>query len=187
MGRHHFDRISFAVDGDGRSLLAYVGRDAQAPNGMSVFVTTFAAGQWTTPQRIASPDGYPEFPRLAVAIGQRVYLTYFVRDKEFEAGHYTVWVVSGESDARAIPAQAAAALAPPAPTRVPVPAWSQPLRAYPTITSSQPLEVEPGARFETPLHVVSQPAIRALESTALGLAMILPLSFALRYVWRRRA
>src|SRR5262249_47625244 len=82
--KQNFERIGMAVDGDGRILLAYVGQDAGAPKGLSVFVSTFATGQWSEPVRVASPDGYPEYPRLAIALGTRPYLVFFVRDKQFD-------------------------------------------------------------------------------------------------------
>ena len=63
-------------------------------------VTTFAAGIWTPPILVATPDGYPEYPRIAVARGNQLQLAYFVRDNEFDIGHYILYTVTGESDAR---------------------------------------------------------------------------------------
>lgn len=99
---HNFDKLSAAFDGDGGLHFTWVGPNEKAPNGLSVMLATLVDGVWTSPQILASPTGFPEYPRLAVSLGNRFELVYFVRDKEFDVGAYTMWTMSGESDAQAV-------------------------------------------------------------------------------------
>jgi hypothetical protein len=174
-GKHNFDKLGLARDGDGRLLLAYVGQDRGAPKGLAVMVTTFAGGTWTPPERVAAPDGYPEYPRLAVALGNQIQLVYFVRDKEFEIGHYVLYAVAGQSDARPIapvvasPPPAATSSAP-RPTLPPVR-----LQAAPTaLPTPAPWRGQP-RRERTPQAEVARPAARAIVATLLALGLIVPL------------
>lgn len=102
-GSHHFDKLDMDVDGDGGVLLSYVGVNPDAPSGLSVMLTRYFGGQWEEPQTIATPEGFPEYPRLAVALGNQIYVTYFVREEMFEGdADLRVWMVRGESEARSI-------------------------------------------------------------------------------------
>jgi len=102
VNKHNFDKLSLAVDGDGRFLLGWVGTDEDAPKGLSVMVATWDGLVWTNPQVVASPDGFPEYPRLAISLGNQMRVAYFVRDNVFDIGRYTMWIVNGTSDAATI-------------------------------------------------------------------------------------
>jgi hypothetical protein len=102
--KHTFDKLDLAVDGDGRIILAYVGRKSTETTDLSVMITTFYGSGWTSPIAIATPGGFPEYPRITVALGNQIQVAFFVRDQEFALGHYVMWSVSGHSDAKAIPA-----------------------------------------------------------------------------------
>lgn len=176
-GKHNFDKLSLATDGDGRLLLAYVGTDPTAPRGLAVMVATFADGKWSTPVRVAAPDGYPEYPRLAIALGNQVHLVYFVRDNEFETGHYTLWSVTGTSDARAI---APVQFAPPA-TPVPL-ATSVPqvqVIAAPTVPPRPTIEFR-NTDVERPASTLNAPLVDAVWQTLVALAVIIALGRVVR-------
>jgi hypothetical protein len=152
-----------------------------------VLVATFAGGEWAPPQRIAAPDGYPEYPRIAVALGNRLQVAYFVRDKQFEIGHYVLYTVAGESDARAIAPVVlppAPPIAPAAPT-VAIPAVH--LNPVPTIPVA-PAPLPPGNnRLWAPQAEVNEPAQRALWVTLLALGVIVALVGLLRWLWAAQA
>lgn len=170
-GRHNFDKLSLAFDGDGRLLLAYVGANSAAPNGLSVMVASYADGAWTEPEVIASPVGYPEYPRIAVALGNQVYLAYFVRDKQFDIGAYTMWVVAGRSDARGIPPTAFAPI--PTPTPAPTPTPPPALVVHPTVPAPpQPLAPEQAGPTALPHDRLIAPVQRIVALTAAAAAAL---------------
>ena len=165
--KHNFDKVSLTHDGAGRILLAYIGQDATAPKGLAVMVASFVAGQWFPATRVAAPDGYPEYPRLAVALGNQLQLVYFVRDKQFDVGHYVLYSVAGQSDTQA--------LAPVAPTFQAAPVGATPTIALPPITlraaPAIPNVPAPLPAATTPLlspqDVVTGPGLRALTAALL--------------------
>lgn len=169
--KHNFDKLGLATDGDGRILLAYVGKDQSAPKGLAVMVATYAGGQWTAPERVAAPDGYPEYPRLAVALGNHVQLVYFVRDKEFEIGHYVLYSVAGQSDASSHPpATPPAAPAIATPSARPLPAVQ--LQPHPPILAVPTPLPASDSPLDAPQSQVSRPAMQALIVTLLILGTL---------------
>jgi hypothetical protein len=170
-GKHNFDKISLAMDGDGRVLVAWIGANVEAPKGLSVMVMTYADRTWTEPVAVASPDGYPEYPRLVVALGNQVHLAYFVRDDQFRLGHYTVWTAHGRSDALSSPPVAMEpALAAPNPTPiVPTPAVF-PVYIPPTVPAPGP---ETTVLRTSPQQAVNQPIIAIVTVTVVGLPLLL--------------
>lgn len=118
-GDHNFDKLSLAFDGDGSLLLAYVGGNAEAPRELSVFVISYSGGEWSQPEAVASPEGYPEYPRMSIALGNQIHIIYFVRDDPFDTQRSAIWVVSGQSDAQPLAASAIAPATAPVPTPVP--------------------------------------------------------------------
>lgn len=161
---HNFDKLGLAGDSDGRIILVFVGQDANTETGLSVQSMTFEGRQWSAPAVLAAPDGYPEYPRIAVTNGNQIGLTYFVRDEAFvEGGHYVIWTVLGSTNAATV-------APPPAPTapedstvRPPESSGSESanvveLVPYPTVpadSESVPLTGE----LTSPRSVVSQPLI----------------------------
>jgi hypothetical protein len=163
--RHHFDRFSMRVDGDGRALLAYVGRDPEAPKQLAVWVNTFDRSGWGTPVRVAAPDGYPEYPRLTVALGNQLHITYFVRDKEFDATSIVLWVVAGSNDAQPIAPVPGRVVALPTATPLEIPA----VRVVPApLLPAAPSPLPPAAA--PPLAAIaSAPAQRTMLVTVVAL------------------
>jgi hypothetical protein len=181
-GKHNFDKLSLAFDGDGRLLLAYVGADEDAPNGLSVMVTTFADGAWTEPVAVASPVGYAEYPRLTVTLGNVVQLVYFVRDKEFEVGSYTLWGVTGTSDAQGVAPVALEPVPLPMPTTVAV--TPVVVRAHEEPPPAPAPLTEIDRQPSSPQSIVSEPVLRVIVVTSLALVAVTGL-LVLAHVWRR--
>lgn len=101
-GPHNFNRMALAFDGDGRVLFSFIGEATGTPSGRAVMFTSYLDGEWSRPLRVAVHDGVPEYPRLAVSLGNQVFLTYFLRTKNQDgAERMSVWVVRGTSDAAA--------------------------------------------------------------------------------------
>jgi beta-lactamase regulating signal transducer with metallopeptidase domain len=69
---------------------------------------------------IASYEGdMPEWPRIAVGLGNQLHVVWFVRDAEnlfnSDAGNYQVWYASGATDSPALAPVAVPAIPPPTP------------------------------------------------------------------------
>jgi hypothetical protein len=150
LNSHHFDKLGVATDADGRIILAFVGQDPHAPEGLSVFCMTYNRGEWSSPQAVASPQGFPEYPRLTVTHGNEVQLAYFVRDIQFvEGGHFVIWTTKGTTDAPTIsppprPNKEPVAVAPQAtPESGTDSSTSLPIAAFPTVPPEPaPLAIE---------------------------------------------
>lgn len=178
-GDHNFDKLSLAVDGDGHFLLAYAGADPDAPYGLSVFVTSYRDAGWSEPEPIASPDGYPEYPRLTVALGNQIHVVYFVRDDPWDTKEATIWIVSGQSDAQAIPPQEIEPAV--APTPVPTPTI-QPvqLSTFPTpISAPDPIPRSSSSTtgLQTTMH---SPLLLIVGGTSASLLVVLVVYAAIR-------
>jgi hypothetical protein len=170
--KHNFDKISFTIDGDGRFLLSWVGTDVNAPLGVSVMVATWADGVWTAPVVISSPsEGFAEYPRIAAVLGNTFRVAYFVRDKAYDLGHYTMWIVDGTSDARAIaPAGVEPAPLIVAPPRIlPTPA----IVAAPTPLPAPAAVQRTAVLNQTPQSITTEPIRLIAVATLGGIAVLL--------------
>jgi hypothetical protein len=170
-GKHHFDKLSIAVDGDGRFLLAYVGQHPDMPGQLAVMIASFLAGDWSTPQVVASPEGLPEYPRICVGLGNQVSLVYFVRDgEESEDRRYTLWAVSATSTARAGTPESYQAVTVETPAVAPVFVATPVPR--PTVPAA-PAPVSPGSvRTESPQTIVIQPVLLIIVSIVTSVVTI---------------
>lgn len=89
------DRYSLARDAAGNLHLAMVGRLNNEP-GLYLLHLTWNGTAWSTPNIIQAYRGdVPEWPRLAVANGNQLHATWFVRDAAnvfaSDRGNYSVW------------------------------------------------------------------------------------------------
>jgi hypothetical protein len=194
LGEHHFDKLGLAVDADGRFLLSYVGQAGSSASGLAVMMSSFHDGQWSRPQVVAEHDGYPEYPRIAVANGNEVAMTYFVRDEQFgEESAITLWVVTGESPAASLPpgalvdadvavgqASAEEPLASPV-----VSAQVEIFQAPDVPGQPPPISLDP-ADVVAPRAAVSEPIYAGLMSTAMILAVCFAVIVTFRAVMRAR-
>ena len=182
---HNFDKLSTAFDGDGRLLLAYVGEDGAAPQKLSVMVTSYENGAWNQPEVIASPDGFPEYPRVVVSLGNQITVVYFVRDNQFDVGRYTLWSSSVTTSARAVaPAMVTPAAALVRPSAVPI----APIRLVPNPIrpgSPGPLSNASGQRAR-PQSAGAEPVQRAAIATLVTLLVLVAVMKVGRSIWNAR-
>jgi hypothetical protein len=136
-----------------------------------VKIAGWADGVWSGPRIAGRSKGYPEYPRLAVSLGNHAEVIWFVRDNQFDVGSYTLWAAAGTSNARAIePADVQPAVVADA-SAVVVP--TPDLFAWPT---PQPAPVaETGALVinRTPQAINAQPMRQIALVTTGGLLVLL--------------
>jgi hypothetical protein len=128
--------------------------------------------------------GFPEYPRLSLALGNQLNIVYFVRDNEFEIGHYTLWWSSAATGGE----RSAAATVQPAQPQVisqPTPATIQlaPFPAIPAAPSPLPTNAQPAAR---PQSVGALPMHRAMTMTLLALLACVCLAWVASRLWNAR-
>lgn len=150
--KHQFDRYSLAVDGAGRFHLFAVGQ-VDSPDHVALYHLELRDGAWSAPQMLYNGDGFPEYPSVATDGGNRIVVSFFVRDNLFEVGNYRIWWTSGTADAQPVPARAVPTIAP---TAVPTPSIA-PRRAAVSPATLPPGIVAPDdrARIDRPPGIVS--------------------------------
>jgi hypothetical protein len=180
-GKHNFQKLGVATDSAGAITVAYVGDWNSADEGVAVLTVTFAGGEWGEPVLSARTDGYPEYPRLAVALGNQPRLVFFVREDRFaEGGRNSIWTASGISNAPALEPQAV--------VDVPMPAQSvsrparglvQPVALPTSLPDPEPLQI--GARNPAaPQATLDRPVLWVIAATAGAMVTIL----AMLRLWR---
>jgi hypothetical protein len=182
-GQHNFNRLGVATDSAGTITVAYIGAWDGNDSGLAVFTSSFAEAEWDGPVLAAAvEEGFPEYPRLAVALGNQLELVFFVRAERFvESGHNTIWAAGGTSNAPALDPEPLL----PAPT-TPPPADSQPagepapLAVWPSLPPApEPLP----AGLDTsdgPQAALDRPIVWVIAATAGVLLTIL----AMHTLWR---
>ena len=184
LGKHTFDKLSMAVDGDGRVLLAYVGRSNTDTEDLSVMVVTFGNGVWTEPAVVATPVGFAEYPRIAIGLGNNVQIVFFVRDNEFDTGHYILWSVTGTSDAKPIPPVAVTAPAAVAPAVTTTPASVAPtpsaVAVVPTVPSTHVISHD--TRIPTPRVIQRNPIVETSLVSLVAILALLVLANSVRFI-----
>jgi hypothetical protein len=144
---------------------------------------TYAEDTWSAPQAVASPPGFPEYPRLTVTRGNQVHLAFFVRDQNFvDSGDYVIWTVNGSTPAApstlpSRPLPGAGESVPRLPT-ADVPTEDSVPRAYPTPPAvPQPLDHEIDATNPTtqrirPVVLATFATVGTLVVVSIGLAVL---------------
>lgn len=115
------DDYSMATDSSGYVHLVVVGRPTPDETGLSLIQVEWDGRTWSEPEVIASYEGdAPEWPRVAIGLGNQVHVVWFVREEEHiwqsDLGQYKVWYTRGLADAPALPPAALPTLASPVPT-----------------------------------------------------------------------
>lgn len=180
-GPHNFHRLGVAVDSAGAITVAYIGPWTAAETGIAVLTVTYAAGEWSTPVLAARTSGYPEYPRMTVALGNQLRLVYFVREERFgDSEPYTIWAAAGSTDAPALNPQPL--LEAPASVRAAVQPEVEPIQpeAFPTMPPApEPL---PGSTRGalSPQAALDQPLVWIIAATIGALLTIL----AMHVAWR---
>jgi hypothetical protein len=98
------DDYAMATDGAGNLHLVLVGRIAADQKTLSVLHLTWDGNAWSKPEAITTLMGdVPEWPRIAVGLGNQLHVVWFVRDAEnvwkSDSGKYRIWYARGTSSA----------------------------------------------------------------------------------------
>lgn len=150
--KHQFDRYALVADRSGRFHLFAVGQ-VGSPDHIALFHLELRDGVWSAPQALYSGEGLPEYPGVATDGGNRIVVSFFVRDNLFQVGKYRVWWADGTTDSDAVPRRAVPTLAPTAaasPTIV-----ARHLDAPPATLPPGTIAPDERARIDRPQGVVS--------------------------------
>jgi hypothetical protein len=114
------DDYHTATDSAGNVHLLVLGYRSSLETELGLIHLVWNGSQWSSPTVIYASSDPPEWPRIDVGAGNKVYATWFTRDKKHiydsERGRYQIWVSSYQADA---PAQTPAPLPTPIPTLTP--------------------------------------------------------------------
>lgn len=136
--------------------------------------------EWSSPTRIFASMDPPEWPRIDVGAGNRLYATWFTRDRrhidDSEGGRYKVWVSSYQS-------QAARQTPPSLPTATPTP--TDPDRTAPAPTPFPTLEPSSNSSGLPPGLRTESDDLGRLVVALSPVAFLLCIIFGLRLLHRR--
>ena len=137
------DDYATAVDSAGRVHLVMVGRRVPEQTRSELLHIVWDGSNWGEPSVIASYDGdMPEWPRIAVGLGNQLHVVWFVRDAEnlfnSDAGNYQVWYATRTTNSPAIAPVAVPDIPPPTPP----PVLDQPLVVALPTSQIKPVVVE---------------------------------------------
>jgi hypothetical protein len=98
-----------ATDGAGNLHLVLVGRLEEKTKALHVLHLVWNGAAWSTPESIKSYEDFvPEWPRLAIGKGNRLYVVWFTRTKqtafasESADARYNIWYAHKQIDAPTI-------------------------------------------------------------------------------------
>lgn len=132
------DSCHAASDSAGNIHLLVLGYLSPLEENLSLIYTVWDGQKWSQPYRLYSSNNPPEWPRIAVGMGNSIHATWFTRDEahiwDSERGHYQVWAARKQADAPLL-------------TPVPTPAF------VPTPTSASATSLVPTS---TPLPAIPQ-------------------------------
>jgi hypothetical protein len=124
------DDYDMAMDSAGLVHLVLVGRTAADQKTLSVLHLTWDGTTWSKPEAISTLSGdVPEWPRIAVGLGNQLHVVWFVRDRAHTwdtSGYYRIWYAHGVAPAPALTPVAW-------PTHTPTPELG-PVKTTPTAT-----------------------------------------------------
>lgn len=188
------DSYAMAVDSAGRVHLVMVGRRLlEQPNSELIHLVWNGSG-WSAPSVIASYTGdMPEWPRIAVGLGNQLHVVWFVRDAEnlfnSDAGNYQVWYATSTTDSPPIAPVAVPEI--PAPTPDPSAGVGEIVAASTPTSQIRPVAVDNAARPQVASALL--PNIRSENDEVVLLVLaIAPVATAILAVvglfslWRRR-
>ena len=117
------DDYAMATDSAGRVHLVLVGRRAVEQTQAELIRITWDGSGWSQPDVIAAYGGdMPEWPRIAVGLGNELHVVWFVRDVgslfNSDAGNYRVWYSTRTVDSEAIAPVDVPLIPPPQPRTV---------------------------------------------------------------------
>lgn len=114
------DSYATAVDSAGRVHLVMVGRRIPEQLSAELIHVIWDGSNWSEPQVVARYESdMPEWPRIAVGLGNQLHVVWFVRDIQnlfnSDAGNYQVWYASSMTNSPAIAPVDVPAIPPPTP------------------------------------------------------------------------
>jgi hypothetical protein len=101
LSKHQFDRYALAADSAGRFHLLAVGQ-VGGQDDLALLHLEMAGDTWSAPQIVYHGGGLPEYPGIATDGGNRLVVTFFVRDTMFTVGDYRVWQAYGNTRSPAV-------------------------------------------------------------------------------------
>jgi hypothetical protein len=174
--KHQFDRYALVADGTSVFHLLAVGQNGN-PDTLALFHLELHDGDWSAPQSVYAGGGLPEYPGIATDGGNRIVVTFFVRDNMFQVGNYRVWRLSGT--------MASPPASPhPVPTVAPTSAATIP-SATPRIAASWPTPAPGVLEPEQRASIDHAPGIVSYGMGLLGAMGIVGMTVALR-LWSVR-
>jgi hypothetical protein len=143
------DSSHSATDGAGNFHVLLVGNVASSQpaidvptSKLSVIHVFWNGSGWSSPSQVFTSLDPPEWPRIAIGKGNRVFATWFTRDRahiwDSERGRYQVWAASMLADAPTL-------IPLPSPTPSPTPASAAVTKATPSPTAAPTLAVVSGS------------------------------------------
>lgn len=176
------DSYDAATDSGGNVHLVVLGRLSPSEESLSVLHLVWNGMTWSSPARVFTSLDPPEWPRIAIGGGNRIYATWFTRDREHihdtEHAQYQIWCARSQS---ASPAQTPV----PPPTSTPTPTATPLATATPTATP-YPTLAPVGTALPDGLYTESDELLQLLVGLAPVLILVTAI-LAIRFVWLRRS
>lgn len=175
------DSCDAATDSSGNVHLLVLGRLSELEEGLSLLHLVWDGTVWSSPTRVFVSTDPPEWPRVAIGGGNKLFATWFTRDKahikDSERGRYKVWVAGCQLGS---PAQTPI----PLPTRTPFPTNTPAVKHTPTATPFATLPPDIGG-LPDGLYTEADDVLHLLEAIA-PIGALLLLIAAIRLGWLRK-
>ncbi|NLE45691.1 MAG: hypothetical protein GX620_13295 [Chloroflexi bacterium] len=144
------DSCDAATDSSGNVHVLVLGRLSPSEEDLSVLHLEWSGEQWLPAEKVFTSADPPEWPRIAIGRGNRVFATWFTRDREHiwdsAQGRYQVWSAYHQSDApEQTPVPYPTASPSPAPTLTPQPVLATTVTPSPVLppgTSGLPVRLD---------------------------------------------
>ncbi len=176
------DSYDAATDSGGNVHLMVLGGLSPSEESLSVLHLVWNGMTWSSSVRVFTSLDPPEWPRIAIGGGNRIYATWFTRDREHiydpDNGQYQIWCASSQS---ASPAQ----MPVPPPTSTPTPTATPLATATPTATP-YPTLAPNGTPLPDGLYTESDELLQLLIGLAPVLILVTAI-LAIRFGWLRRS
>jgi hypothetical protein len=179
-GQMSLDSYDAATDSGGNVHVVVLGSLSPSEESLSVFHLVWNGTTWSSPARVFASLDPPEWPRIAIGGGNRIYVTWFTRDREHiwdsENQQYQVWCASSQS---ASPAQTPVpSISTPTPTVTPLATATPTATPYPTLAPG-------GTGLPDGLYTESDDLLRLFIGIAPVLILI-AIILAIKVGWLRR-
>jgi hypothetical protein len=177
------DAYHTATDSAGHVHLLVLGYLHPLEEELALIHLVWNGSEWSVPIRIYASSDPPEWPRVDVGLGNKVYATWFTRDQEHiwnsERGRYKVWSSSYQAEA---PPQTPVSISSPVLTQPPV--ASEQATATP-VTTPTPAIVTNTSGLPPGLYTEGDEIGRLLLALS-PIAVVVLAVVALRLGWFRR-